>query len=338
MISRVLPMVALGLALAAVPAGAAERTAAATGSWERIQAGGRTACARGGSYAFWLRRGDPRRVVVYFQGGGGCFDARTCAPGSSWFDDRVELLDDPSFQGGMLNLTDARNPFRSWSFLYIPSCTGDVHIGDRVVRYGSTTIRHRGWANSRAALASAFRAFPNPQSVFVTGCSAGSVGSAFHVPAVLARWPRAKVTQLGDSLAFVFHRPINVSGWGAHDRFPGFFRIGDRRFTMTEYLRALAKRYPTRTFARFNYASDDVQERFYEAVGGKPVGFEPRLRRAETQLKRLRNYRSYLACGADHCVTPRESFFTLNVGGVRFRDWVQRLAAGQNVGCPTCRR
>jgi hypothetical protein len=154
---------------------------------------------------------------------------------------------------------------------------------------------------------------------------------------VLARWPRARVTQRGDSLAFLFRRPVRLVDWGAPARFPSFFRIGSRRFTMVEYLRALAGRYPRRTFARFNYASDDVQERFYEAVGGDPAGFEPRLRRAEAALKRLPNYRSYLACGGDHCVLPRESFFTLRVGGVRVRDWVQRLAAGRSVGCPTCR-
>lgn len=313
------------------------RAYAASGGWQRIEPGGRTACARGGRFAFWLRRGDPRRIVIFFQGGGGCFDARSCAPGSTWFDDRVDAGDDPTFNGGLLDLSDSRNPFRAWSFVYVPSCTGDVHVGDRVMRYGSTTIRHRGWRNARAALAEAFRVFPEPRRVLVTGCSAGSVGSAFHAPAVLARWPRARVTQLGDSLAFLFHRPIRLVDWGAHAHFPAFFRIGPRRFTMVEYLQALARRYPRRTFARFNYASDDVQERFYEAVGGDAAGFEPRLRRAEAALKRLPNYRSYLACGGDHCVLPRESFFTLKVGGVRVRDWVQRLAAGRSVGCPTCR-
>lgn len=337
MTARVLATVALGLAVAAMLAGAAERTSAAAGRWERLEAGGRTACARGGRYSFWLRRGDPKRVVIFFQGGGGCFDIRSCALGSTWFDDRVDSGDDPVLEGGLLDLADRRNPFRDWSFLYIPSCTGDVHLGDRVMRYGSTTIRHRGWPNARAALNRAFRAFPQPDRVFVTGCSAGSVGSAFHVPAVLARWPSARVTQLGDSLAFVFHRPIRLVDWGAHAHFPTFFRIGPRPFTMVEYLRALAKQYPWRTFARFNYASDNVQERFYAAVGADPAGFEPRLRRAERQLKRLRNYRSYLACGGDHCILPRETFFTLRVGEVHVRDWVQRLAAGRNVGCPTCR-
>ncbi|HEV2712632.1 MAG TPA: pectin acetylesterase-family hydrolase [Gaiellaceae bacterium] len=307
------------------------------GGWERIEPGGRTACARGGRYAFWLRRADPKRLVIFFQGGGGCFDVRSCAPGSTWFDDRVDEGDDPAFNGGLLDVGDSRNPFRDWSFLYIPSCTGDVHLGDRVMRYGATTIRHRGWVNARAGLARSFHEFPAPETVLVTGCSAGSVGSAFHVPTVLARWPRARVTQIGDSLAFVFHRPVRLVDWGAPAHFPSFFRIGNRRFTMVEYLRAVAKRYPRRTFARFNYASDAVQERFYAAVGGQPAGFEPRLRRAEAQLKRLPNYRSYLACGSDHCVLPRESFFTLRVAGVRVREWVERLTAGQSVGCPTCR-
>lgn len=179
-------------------------------TWERIEPGGRTACARGGRYAFWLRRADPKRVVVFFQGGGGCFDARSCAPGSTWFDDRVDGFDDPAFDGGILSVDDPRNPFRNWSFLFVPSCTGDVHLGDGVMRYGSTVIRHRGWPNARAALARAFGAFPEPDVVLVTGCSAGSVGSAFHVPAVIERWPQARVTQLGDSLAFVFHRPISL--------------------------------------------------------------------------------------------------------------------------------
>jgi hypothetical protein len=334
--ARALLIAGVVLVLAGSEAGA--RPDAPAPVWQRIEPGGRTSCARGGRYAFWLRRADPKRVVVFFQGGGGCFDVRSCAPGSTWFDDRVDDFDDPEHEDGIFALDERRNPFRDWSFVFIPSCTGDVHLGDKVTRYGSTTIRHRGWANARAALARAFTAFPDPDTVFVTGCSAGSVGSAFHVPAVLERWPRARVTQLGDSLAFVFHRPVSLADWGAPARFPPFFRSGTRRFTMVEYLRALARRYPRRTFARFNYASDDVQERFYAALGADPAGFEPRLRRAEAELKRLSNYRSYLACGGDHCVLPRFGFYTLRVDGVLVRDWVAGLAAGRNVSCPTCLR
>lgn len=322
--------------LAGASSGAASPDARGA-SWQRIEPGGKTRCARGDPYAFWARVADPKRLVVFFQGGGGCFDETTCAVGSPWFDDSVTLVDDPALRPGVLDLSDRRNPFRKWSWLYIPSCTGDVHVGDARVRYGSVRVEQRGWQNASAALRFAFRRFPGVETVFVAGCSAGSVGSAFHVPAVLERWPQARVTQLGDSLAFVFQRPITLVEWGAHRRFPSFFRIGDRRFTMAEYLTALARRYPERAFARFNHASDDVQEAFYGAVGGKAGGFEPRLRAAERQLKKLPNYRSYLACGDRHCILPSPAFYSTSVGGISLRAWVARLAEGKNVSCPACR-
>jgi hypothetical protein len=323
--------------LAGCGGGGGDAPARAERLWERIEPGGATRCARGGKYAFWLRRADPKRLLIFFQGGGGCFSRETCELGSRWFDDRVDSFDDPRSGGGVFDFRHPENPFRDYSAVYIPSCTGDVHTGSRLVRYGAVRVHQKGFLNARAALARTYDEFPDAESVVVTGCSAGSVGSAFHADAIIRRYRDARVTQVGDSLAFIFHRPIRLVDWGAPQRFPQFFRIGARRFTMVEYLTALAKRYPRRTFARFNYASDNVQERFYEAVGGQPGGFEPRLRRAEMQLKRLRNYRSYLACGGKHCVLPFDSFFTLRVGGVSLRTWVQRLAAGRNVGCPACR-
>jgi hypothetical protein len=333
-ITIVLPLLVVALAAGAqggqsMPLGAAE--------WQRVEPGGTTRCARGGRYAFWTREADPKQLVIFFQGGGGCFDERTCARGSSWFDDAVTESDNPSYEDGMFDLDNRRNPFRRWSWLFIPSCTGDVHVGDARVRYGPVTVEQRGWQNARAALQWAFQRFPEVESVLVAGCSAGSVGSAFHVAAALERWPRARVAQIGDSLAFVFHRPIRLAAWGAPQRFPPFFRIGARRFTMVEYLTALARRYPGRTFARFNHSGDNVQEAFYEAVGGEPSGFEPRLRAAEAALKRLPNYRSFLACGDEHCSFPGASFYTTRVGGVSLRDWVARLAAGRDVSCPVCR-
>ncbi len=106
---------------------------------------------------------------------------------------------------------------------------------------------------------------------------------------------------------------------------------------MVQFLTALARAHPARTFARFNHAEDGVQERFYEAVGGKAGGFAPRLALAERTLKRLPNYRSYLACGFNHCALPTEEFYSLRVDGIRLRDWVADLAAGRDVSCPTCR-
>jgi hypothetical protein len=156
---------------------------------------------------------------------------------------------------------------------------------------------------------------------------------------VLERYPDARVTQVGDSLAFVFHRPVNLEGWGAHEHFPDWFQPAraNGRWTMAEFLTALAERYPDNTFARFNHAEDDVQQQFYAAVGGTRGGFPARLRAAERDLKELPNYRSFLACGFDHCAFDNERFHEVEAEGVRLRDWVADLASGKDVDCPQCR-
>jgi hypothetical protein len=335
-----LAVLVVGVALAAGCAGGSgEEAAPAEPTWQRIEPGGATRCARGGKYAFWVRRADPKRLLVFFQGGGGCFSEETCRPGSTWFDDRVDAYDNPAGSGGILDFGNVENPFRDYSLVYIPSCTGDVHTGSRVVRYGPVTVHQKGFRNAEAALKRAYQEFQDPEAVFVTGCSAGSVGSAFHADSIIRRYPEARVTQLGDSLAFVFHRPISLNDWGAHEHFPDWFRPTRprERWTMVEFVRALARAHPERTFARFNHVRDAVQERFYAAVGANPSGFAPRLRAAERALKQLANYRSYLACGTEHCAFQGSEFYSLRVGGVRLRDWVADLAEGRDVDCPVCR-
>jgi hypothetical protein len=314
--------------------------ATAVREWQRIEPGGRTRTARGEPYAFWVRRGDPRRLMLFFQEGGGCFSYDTCAPGSRFFDDSVDASDDPSGEAGILDPRDPRNPFRDHTAVYVPSATGDVHWGDARVRYRSGSqhvdIEHRGFVNAMAAVRWAFRHVPDPRSVLVTGCSAGSVGSAAFAPYVIRRYPRARVTQLGDSLAFVFAEPLDLSDTRAYANMPRWIpavrALRPGRHTMADYYVAIANRYPEATFAQINYASDAVQREFYTAAGGDPDGFDADLRAALDQIHDgAPNFHSYLAPGVDHCVLPLASFYTLRHRGVSVRDWVARLAAGRPV-------
>jgi Pectinacetylesterase len=316
----------------------AQATAAA--GWKRIEPGGRTRTARGEPYAFWVRRGDARRLMLFFQEGGGCFSYEMCAPGSRFFDDAVDASDDPSGEGGVLDQRDPRNPFRDHTTVFIPSATGDVHWGDARVRYraGSQRIdvEHRGFVNAMAAVRWAFRHVPNPRSVLVTGCSAGSVGSAAFAPYVIRRYPHARVTQLGDSLAFVFDGPVDLSNIRAYANMPRWIAavraLRPGRHTMADYYVAIARQYPDATFAQINHASDAVQREFYAAAGGDPTHFDADLRAALDEIHAgAPNFRSYLAPGVDHCVLPFATFHTLRHQGVSVRDWTARLAAGQPV-------
>ncbi|HYP21692.1 MAG TPA: pectin acetylesterase-family hydrolase, partial [Chloroflexia bacterium] len=244
--------------------------------WTRIEPGGETICARGTPYAFWVRPGTVNKLLVYFEGGGGCWNAETCREGSTFFDDAVTAHDGPHYQSGVLDMDNPDNPFKDYYALYMPSCTGDVYMGDKTQTYKGedgteVTINHKGFVNGSSGMEWIYSHFSGPESVFVTGCSAGSVGSITFAPHLINHYPQSRVTQLGDSLAYVFDHPVDLqTDWAAHDNFPawipGMAQIAPGEFTIAKFYTAIARFYPTYTFSQFNSAHDSVQQRFYFAA------------------------------------------------------------------------
>jgi hypothetical protein len=315
--------------------------------WTFVRPAGKTKCAHGGKFGFWARLASLERLIVFFEGGGGCWSYRTCVPGSSWYDPEVTSADDPRRFDGILAVDDARNPFRSWSMVFIPSCGGDVFIGgaDHTYRDGGRRllIHHRGWDNARAALAWAFRYVPSPRRVLVTGTSAGSVGSAFHAPAVIERYRGADVVQLGDSLALLNGRPLRLTQWGWMDHLPVWMRAAPElqpgRFTMASFLLRLTAHYRENRFARFNFDRDFVQERYFADDPQVRARFPALLRRTEAELRaRAPNYRSFLACGSGHTIAATWRYYSFRQAGWSLADWVDRFVAGASVPSVVCRR
>jgi hypothetical protein len=285
------------------------------GGWQQFQPGGKTRCARGDPYSFWLRRGDPRKMLVFFQGGGACDDAESCQGG---FRDSVLAEYNPAVSGrGVLAVNEARNPFRDWSFVFIPNCTGDLHTGDVRTEYGNLVIEHRGRRNARAALERAFREFPRPETVLVAGCSAGGAGAAFHAESVIRRYPDARVAVIADSSPDVVTRAF-------------------RRWNREGVIGRLAGAYPEAVVARFGFVRDSILAELYGVSGGDPAKYESTLRAFDRRLKWIPNYRSYLACGDYHCALDDDAFFTTETDDVPLRHWVRDLAAGRDVDCLEC--
>ena len=317
--------------------------------WNAVDPGGETICAAGTPFRFWMRPGASDDLLVFFQGGGGCWDYDTCQPDGRWYKHSVYDDEISHYRGGIFDLDNPDNPFRDYNTIFIPSCNGDVYMGNSVVEYQNAagdvlTHNFKGFVNGSAAIGFVADTFPTPESIFVTGCSAGSVGSAMFAPYLIDQYPGVPVAQLGDSLAFVFHRPVNMEvEHGARSNFagwiPGLQALDTSAFLMADYYAALTNFYPDYTFAQFNSLSDHVQIRYYEAIGGND--WERDLTASLDSIhERAGNFRSFTAGGEQHCVTPNANFYDYAIDGIPLRDWVADMAAGIDVPslrCDDCR-
>lgn len=318
--------------------------------WTRIEPGGETICARGTPYSFWVHPGTVNRLLIFFQGGGGCWNAETCRAGSDFFDDRVSAGDDPSGQVGILDLDNPENPFQDSYALFVPYCTGDVHWGNNVMTYEEedgtqVAIHHKGFVNGMAAMEWVYEHFSGPESIFVTGCSAGSIGSILFAPYAIEHYSQAAVVQLGDSEAFVFDRLVDLqSEWRAHDNFPAWIpalaEIRPGEFSMARFYAAIASYYPAHRFSQYNTAHDSIQQRYFLEAGATQGSWEEALAASLAEIHvQAPNFHSWVAGGGGHCILPFAEFYTHEMEGLRFRDWVARLASGQaveNVRCADC--
>ena len=126
--------VALGLGLASLPAFA--------GDWETIYPGGETSCANGEDYRFSVRRASADKAMIYFNGGGACWNGHMCDPANSSSDmnkgmiyrtqPTAEYGNHPGVHDGAFALDNEENPFKDWTQVFVTYCTGDVHLGERI--------------------------------------------------------------------------------------------------------------------------------------------------------------------------------------------------------------
>ncbi|MDE2978391.1 MAG: pectin acetylesterase-family hydrolase [Acidobacteriota bacterium] len=339
-----------------------------TEGWNTITPGGSTTCSDGSPFRFFVRKADSTRLVFYLQGGGSCWNAETCDPRSrrTYTRTAIEEIRSPSGAApeegalhGIAAFNHPENPFTDHSFVFVPYCTGDVHIGDRDTVYEvpateeeparQVTIHHRGYTNGRAALDWTYEHFPGPETVFITGSSAGSIPSPVYARHFAENYPDARVTALGDGAGgyrdLTGARPHD--SWGtlaALSHFENMNEVDSDNFSFEALYIQAAKAHPEATFTRYDTAEDDVQIRFLEIAGADVSGgLQPLLDANEADidaaLEGQDNYRSYIAAGELHTIMLRPQFYTYESDGVKIRDWVASLAAGEavdDVHCGDC--
>ena len=333
-------------------AGVSTTTSETPTDWQEILPAANTTCSDGSPYSFFVRHGDPDKLLVYFQGGGACWFRENCDPQMSpSYSIRIGNIDRANF--GIFNLDNPDNPFKDHTTVFAPYCTADVHLGasDTVyppVEEGQTdlVIRHQGRANVEAVLQWTYEHVPSPQDIFVTGSSAGAIPSPLYTALIADHYVDARIAQLGDGAGG--YRRINNDSrpdeqWGTFNfitQEQGFADLSPETMTYESLYIAAAQAHPDITFAEYDAAEDAVQKRFLNMSGQRDVALQQAIEANHADIRReVGNFSSYIAGGDSHTILGRPEFYTLASDGVAIRDWVAALAnfeAVENVTCAQC--
>lgn len=323
--------VGLGL-LGAGEAGAQEAgpAAVAVPGWRLVEPAGETGCAFDTPFRFFFREGaDPSRLLIYFQGGGACWESVSC---SGMFDSGVSR-DEVSEYGGIFDFDDPANPFRDYGVVFIPYCTGDVHVGDAVRAYGAageaSAVHHRGYRNVTAALEWAEERLVAPERVVVAGTSAGAYGALFYTPRVAAMFPSSHLVFIGDSgVPLLPGYPRILDAWGASRVLGELWGVGRALdagdMTLENAHRHAAAAHPAPILVQITSDRDAIQSAFY-MIAGSYEWREDTYRLLDDLERSLPRFRSFVVSGADHGLLPTDRFLRYEARGVRLSDWLRRI-------------
>ncbi len=254
---------------------------------------GDAVCADGSTTGLAVNRGSGPDLLVFFDGGGACWDYATCTLGTA-----VDASYGPATWDAELrdyvpsSLTDRAHlpaTLAGATIVFVPYCTGDVHGGSRVKTYGndlfSETWNHLGHANVLAFLARLGPTFPSPRKLVVAGSSAGGFGALVSYEAFRWYWPDAQGYLVDDSGPALVGddvparlRDAFYSSWALNEALDPICL--DCRSDLSSAFRELAALHPRDRIAFLSHARDPVMTAF--TVSGTPGAFEVALRELES--------------------------------------------------------
>lgn len=333
-------------------------TALPAASWTQIVPGGDTGCMYGDEFSFFVRPAEQPsgKLMIYFQGGGACWDGFTCGA-KGRFASEYDVSPDEADRhtAGIFDFANEANPVRDFDAVFVPYCTGDVHAGDAEVTFDvpkedlgvdvdTITVQFNGYNNAMAVLDWVYANFAAPSQIFVAGTSAGGYGATRYAPYVMHHYSDVPTVLLADAANGVL--PDDWTGfevWHGLENQPDFLDLGDLKTStyVTNYQTAAIKAFPQNTFAQYNTFLDMLQIGFYGVMTGRDVTTGEDAFRAVAEewspalvlnLAKLglagKNFTHYLAGGLEHGVLPSDLFYTYTVDGLTVAAWTAGLLAG----------
>jgi len=303
------------------------------------------ACADGSEYWYHVLERDPEHVLLYFQGGGACFSEQMCRFTDGTYKPSTGPDDHPQDgDGGIWNAANAANPFRDWSVVFVPYCSGDVFLGDTETTYGDDlTVQHRGARHARKGLDHVVAEYPDLTELFVTGSSAGGVPTPLIGGLAADLLPDTRITVLADSSGGYPSNP-GVNGfigslWGTDRNIPDWpelERVPADRIGIPDLFTYAGLHDPAVAMARYDTAFDAVQEFFSSLAdldGGLPAVLDANQAAIEAAGVGLD---VFVAPGTEHTILGNDALYELEVDGTAFIDWLTALVNGESPGDVHC--
>jgi hypothetical protein len=290
-----------------------------------------------------------RKLMIFLDGGGACFNAITCSANPATFDagSFAAFAAGPRASAGIMNRNNPSNAVRDWNFVYVPYCTGDVHSGNQpagTVDGVPGMQQFVGYENIRQYLARIVPTFSGVSEVLLTGQSAGGFGAVNNYLQVARAFAPITVHDLDDSGPPIAppHVPLclreaTYSLWNL-DRVAADCGLDCSEGAGLANLPIhLARKFPRAAFGLLGSTGDATVRLFYgfgqndcaPLSAPSPVTVEQYtagLQDVRARLSPYANFGAFFFDGTAHTtLTTDEAFRTLASGGVRFTDWLEQL-------------
>ncbi|NUP06715.1 MAG: hypothetical protein HOW73_11735 [Polyangiaceae bacterium] len=286
-------------------------------------------------------------VVIFLMGGNACFNFASClivanpdGYGSEKFDNDVAdfLSASPYF-----DRQNPDNPFRDYSYVFVPYCTGDVHAGDKAdVVINDKTYQFHGFSNMRQYLERIVPTFTDASSVVLTGVSAGGFGAAYNYDQVASAFGNdVNVTLIDDSGPPMAEEFVPqclqqhfVDTWGIENTLPeDCAECGVNGIFLEPFINYVFDKYPDRSLGLVSSEGDATIRQFWgfgendcASINGAPAAYPEDKYLAGLEDLRDRigadgRFKMFLVPGTEH-VFVDNGLDAVTVNGVALEDWI----------------
>jgi len=296
-----------------------------------------------------------KKLYIYMQGGGACFNNLTCGTNPTKFGSG----DFDGWKGtqgemGIMSDANAANPVKDWNAVFLPYCSGDIFGGSvesANVPAGPQGQRFTGVSNMLAYLKRIVPTFSAVDQVLLTGSSAGGFGAAISYERVAKAFcprPVVMIDDAGPVMSDTYLAPCLQKrfrdAWNLNAGLPAGCPNCEnaQHGGLVNAVPYEINKYPQSRFGLIS-ADQDSTIRLFMSFGGDtcknldtgfPASYDgPTFSKGlaelrDTYLKPTGTTSTYFVPGETHTFLGGDAFYTTTVQNVTLPNWVAGLLSG----------